>query len=865
MGSVDLIKSCLDSIRQVSDWISEAILYLDDGCLETFQFIGAFPLLLELGVRAVCNLENMSPLDATADWDSTFVGPAKKIVIITSRLLSDAHRYILRCLGTHRTIRHCTIFTSISETAHSAYIDSPLGPDAFHEYESLLIQDYEELVKKCEEKGFLSHQDKITDSAEDDPLRKLASEDDSWSRWSTKDCVPTIEATPAKRDLYDDESNYTEVEGSKKMLISVLHFPLIICPISPRAFVLPSEGTVTESCLSNAHEDSLSPGLPHISTGRPIDGEDVPPGVTLTAHFLYHLADKMDLKMEIFSLGDTSKIIGKMLTDMSSLYDVGRRSKRSAGLLIIDRTLDLLTPCCHGDSFLDRMLFSLPRRERTSSSSLVKNAQTSSKYSPGTIKLAPLDIRIPFEKVLSKDEHGTSSIQLFENILTFISGWKSGEVDSEYALGDTSDKAHNNKLDSFSMPNGSFLSNYTGAKYLEALLDRGAKDGFMLIKKWLLEALQHEKVPFGSKGRLALTSASELHAMIKKLAQDQISLLKNRGIIELALAAEIALQEPQSSHWDAFVSAERILSVSSADTSQSLSSQIRDFINTSILVKSTQQNKRIETSEALLSFQDALLLSVIGFILAGENFPTSVNTGPFSWEEEHSLKEAIVDAILENPSSAKFQFLHGLEKELEAKSKNANVNDEDASEKTSKIDDFDDQWGSWDDEDTDHNNEQAYGEMQLKLELRDRVDQLFKFFHKLSSLKWRSPALREGLASLSKYGSDTYNRKGLLYKVLTAVLLKYDIPGLEYHSSAVGRFFKSGFGRFGLGQAKPNLGEQSILLIFVVGGINGLEVREVMEAISENSRPDLEIILGGTNLLTPDDMFELMLGSSSFI
>ena len=47
--------------------------------------------------------------------------------------------------------------------------------------------------------------------------------------------------------------------------------------------------------------------------------------------------------MEIFSLGDISKTVGKILTDMSSLYDVGRR-KRSAGLLLIDRTLDLLTP-----------------------------------------------------------------------------------------------------------------------------------------------------------------------------------------------------------------------------------------------------------------------------------------------------------------------------------------------------------------------------------------------------------------------------------------------------------------------------------------------------------------------------------------
>ena len=44
-----------------------------------------------------------------------------------------------------------------------------------------------------------------------------------------------------------------------------------------------------------------------------------------------------------------------------------------------------------------------------------------------------------------------------------------------------------------------------------------------------------------------------------------------------------------------------------------------------------------------------------------------------------------------------------------------------------------------------------------------------------------------------------------------------------------------------------------------------VKVREAHEALSESSRPDKELILGGTTLLTPDDMFELLLGESSFI
>jgi hypothetical protein len=509
----------------------------------------------------------------------------------------------------------------------------------------------------------------------------------------------------------------------------------------------------------------------------------------------------MDLKLDIFSLGDTSKVIGKLMMDMSSLYDVGR-NKSSAGLLIVDRTIDLLTPCFHGDSFLDRMLSSLPRKERTSSYHVAKNPQTPSKHTQAAVKRSPLDIKVPFKTAFSTEETKSRTSMLSESMMAFVSGWNSAEVDSEVTwLPDYTDKAHDDKVGSIC---GSFLSNYDGVRYLEALLDRGSKDGLMLIKKWLMEALKLEKLSFPSKGRQA-ASVSELHSMVQMLCQHQLSLVRNRGVIQLALAAEMALQEPQSTRWDAFTSAERILSVTSAETTQSLASEIRDFINTSTSVESHKQGNTMGSSEGLLTFQDILLLTIIGYILAGENFPTSIAGGPFSWEDERSLKDVVVDSILERPSSVKFRFLDGLEKELEAiaRSKDADRN-KDSSEPTSTTtDDFDDQWDNWDDDDnTDNQKEEAYGNMQLKLEVRDRVDQLFKFFHILSSMRLRNQVLGEGLAALSRFETDSYSRKGLLYKLILAVLTRYDIPGLEYHSSAVGRLFKSGLGRFGLGQVR---------------------------------------------------------------
>ncbi|XP_057792354.1 sec1 family domain-containing protein MIP3 [Salvia miltiorrhiza] len=863
MATVDVIKCCHDSIRQASENIKDAIVYLDAGSAESFQFLGAFPLLLELGARAICSLESMSVVDKVVDWN-TCSDPATKIVVITSRLLSDAHRYVLRCLSTLQNVGCCAVYTSISEVAHSAYPDSPLGPDAFREYESLLNQDYEELVKKHERPRTVP---------DDSGLKEgTASEAEGWSELTEIDDHSSIDYGISNAKLRGEDyfSGYPEDVG-QKLVVSVHHFPLILCPLSPRVFVLPSEGSTAEASLSTEHESSISFGLPPLSTGKLADTEDVSPGANLTAQFLYHLASKMDLKLEIFSLGDLSKNVGKLMTDMSSLYDVGRR-KRSAGLLLIDRTLDLLTPCCHGDSLVDRMFSSLPRMQPISSLSQSKGSQSQLKIAPLKVERARLSVQIPLEKYIV-EEDTECNFQLLENIEAFLSGWNTFKSDAPSVdfmrfRKKLNDESCFQRTES-KLLHGSFVStdNFRGAPYLEAILDRRTKDGAMLIKKWLQECLRQENITSNVKTRPGLASKSELQSLLRSLAKRQSSLVKNKGIIQLAAATVHALDESHSASWDAFSSAEKILHVNAADTSQSLAAQISDLINKTVLAASQgQKHNATGKSQGLFTLEDALLLTVIGYILAGENFPTSGSGGPFSWQEEHFMKEAIVDAILENPTASRLKFFHGLSEDLEGKIK-SNEKKEDPSGHSDGLDFDDDQWDSWGDEDADKDTSKdgAYGDMQLKLELRDRVDNLFKFLHKLSGMKGHS-SLREGMSALdSRRNDDPSSTKGLLHKILTNVLDHNEIPGMEYHSSTVGRLFKSGFGRFGLGQAKPSLSEHNVILIFVIGGINAVEVREVQEAVARSSRPDIEVLLGGTTFLTPDDMRELLFGDYSHI
>ena len=64
------------------------------------------------------------------------------------------------------------------QIGHSSYVDSPLEPDAFREYETLLIQDHDELLKKSE--NLDRHKENIHKEASD-----FTSDVDNYSKWGS--------------------------------------------------------------------------------------------------------------------------------------------------------------------------------------------------------------------------------------------------------------------------------------------------------------------------------------------------------------------------------------------------------------------------------------------------------------------------------------------------------------------------------------------------------------------------------------------------------------------------------------------------------------------------------------------------------
>ncbi|XP_024518035.1 sec1 family domain-containing protein MIP3 [Selaginella moellendorffii] len=713
--AIDLVKAGQQCLGEEAENLQGALVYLDDGALEAFHFLGGLPFLLQLGARGVCQLENASACDETVVWNGV-VEELSRIVIVTSQLLSDSHCYVLRCIRTHAKIHHFVILSSISQDAHSNCGDTPLGTDAFTEYKDLLLQDV---------------------------LKAL---------------------TPDER-----------LENSSGPSVTVKHLPMLCCAVTPRVFVFPSSAAFATAPLSSKREVSfLSPGLPAYDNGLAWDEDELPPaGATLHAHFLHDLAGQLDLKFDIFSLGPLAHLVGKQLTEISG--DGFGRAKKTAGLLLLDRSLDLITPASHGDSLVDKIYSFLPRQTHQESTASVKRPS--------------MDVRIPTLEEEKSFVLETGDETTYEIAGSLCTAW-----------------------------------DFQGVNRLDILFEKRAKDGALLVRNWIQDILRQEHEVSG-KSRL-VTNSKELFSLATTLLNSSAG-LKQAGLVQLGKAAAEVTTAARVTQWEAFASAERVLGISAADGIETLASQLGDLIRQST------------SDHSVLSLRDALTILIVGYALAGEY--STKEGGPFSWEEERSLKEAVTDAILKGPAEPSLDFLKGLENALEMHWEKEKTK---AQNQISSPDDWsEDQWESWED-----NDQQEYSQMQLKLELNDRIQELFNALHRVAAARTHYPLRETRLLG---------THRGVINELLSLVLSNSDIPGLKHHSSTVGRFLKSGLGRFGLGQAKHKLSDHKVLLVFVIGGFNAVEVREARALQGDFD----ELLMGGTTLLTPNAMFDLLLGS----
>ncbi|KAI5065162.1 hypothetical protein GOP47_0019857 [Adiantum capillus-veneris] len=862
MASINLHKACLDSFAQLAgEDVKDALVYMDAGAGQAFHFLGGLSALLPFGPRAVCSLENASAKDA-----EVLLGPAandavEKVLVITTHLLSHVHQYIHHCLQAHNAVKVFTVLTSVSEEAHAAHPDSHLGTDAFHEYKRCLMEDHQLLLQRAN----AEHTEGADSNLENLGLAEV-NEFHGKAMDARESNIPT-NADSQVKDKAEEDSEDPTVSFSVK----IKHFPMIICPLTSRAFVFPSNGLLATAPLADVNSP-LGIGIPYTNcTSARHEDEGIPIGGTLLAHFLHHLAGQLSLKFDVYTLGPLSNEVGKHLTELSGLADVSVRSRRPAGLLLMDRTLDLVTPSSHGDSLLDRIFAFSSRR--------IDEYQTKNlRASPTAVSRRALDVRVAngiddLEEVWMPGLHS-------EEIGDFLSKYEFGEglIISKSPKNLDGSDATKRTIPMLRALGSSLFDSVEKREngYLDLILEKRVSDSLHFIETWLQESNSQESIESSKGGAI---SSQKIQSICNLLSQNVLTAAQHADLIQISKAVEMAIDPGLSSKWDGLLNAERVLLMSVGDSNQSIASQICDVVYQSI-DKGHSRNQALSQPKAqkLFTLRDALTLAIVGYALAGHSFENSFAEGPFSREEEEQLKQAVVDAILQG-SEERLGFLQGLEDslalhrqrevpELSATSESRGGEAAMVKNEELQLDFSNEGWEAWDDEEEiDMGSGEAYDgdyqRTQLRLQVRDRVEAVFGRLHRVSEARRFLQAKNKSSVfdDYDGFGGSSSTRRSLIFKVLMLLFAKAEIPGMEHHASFVGRILKSGLGRFGLRQVKPKLSDNKLIMVFVIGGINGVEICEAKEAQAiYKMEDDADIVLGGTSFLTPDDVFDLLIG-----
>ena len=86
---------------------------------------------------------------------------------------------------------------------------------------------------------------------------------------------------------------------------------------------------------------------------------------------------------------------------------------------------------------------------------------------------------------------------------------------------------------------------------------------------------------------------------------------------------------------------------------------------------------------------------------------------------------------------------------------------------------------------------------------------------------------------------------------------KQPLPGLYHATASIRSLLKSGLGHFGL-QKQPHPADNAVVILFVVGGVSMLELREVQQELDmqmSHGGKLPQLLTGGTVLLRPRDLY----------
>jgi len=137
--------------------------------------------------------------------------------------------------------------------------------------------------------------------------------------------------------------------SSKKLKIakSSVQYAPIISPLSENLFFVPYASTLFP--LLSFDEQTSFDDLPSDSQKQ----------AEILSQTIIDVLSHLNFHSSFFAMGKTSEIIGKKIME---LYQQPSEPESHASVIIIDRTLDLVSPCLHSDNLFDQLYSFFPRK-----------------------------------------------------------------------------------------------------------------------------------------------------------------------------------------------------------------------------------------------------------------------------------------------------------------------------------------------------------------------------------------------------------------------------------------------------------------------------------------------------------------------
>ncbi|KAJ3239083.1 Sec1 domain-containing protein 2 [Chytriomyces hyalinus] len=224
---------------------------------------------------------------------------SSSIVFIFSSHIAR-HSYTIKSILNSRSYRSCRIVSALSESLHAAELES----------EAELMSAFDAYLG-FETTGYFGHVEK----------RVM-----SWM-------------------LESSRIHGADPDEDEDIEVFVEYLPLSFAVITPEVFTIPSVHSLFPTIQGGASAYTAAKSL---ESSNSFDKQ------TRQASFaIASLLESLQLKEEIFAMGDLSKQIARCIISKSIEAPRRKKTDSNAGLILIDRTLDLTGPMSHSDNLLD--------------------------------------------------------------------------------------------------------------------------------------------------------------------------------------------------------------------------------------------------------------------------------------------------------------------------------------------------------------------------------------------------------------------------------------------------------------------------------------------------------------------------------